>query len=229
MVPQGPCFVNTRRLAPIPRTPEGRRLFGGAVSASLRPMLSTRLLLLVALCGLLPLAGSCKKKKKTPRELASLSPDQACKHFFRRVKQCATPIHQLQADKLELKGPKRASFIRMRDRQLRESLSKLDLVCERYSLKTRKQQTEMDGCYRERTCDAFARCFTKMADADLRGPGGQKARTLQELRKRLQELKKLRLRKPGAGPGRPPSGLGHKHGPRPGAMLKPKPMTRPKP
>lgn len=182
-------------------------------------MSALRILLVLALCGAPSALGGCKKKKSPPKELASLSPEQACKHFFGRVKRCAASISRLQADKLSLKGEPRAAYLQKMHGQLKRSLSNLDLVCQRYALKTRKQQTEMDGCYRERTCDAFAQCFAKMADADVQGPGGQKARSLKELRKRLEELKKLRPRNPGEGVRGPRPGMRRRR--EPGPMVKP--------
>ncbi len=179
------------------------------------------------------LGGGCKKKKKPPTELASLSPTQACKHFFRRVKECANDINQIKADKLGIKASQRALFLKRLNERLKRTFSNPDLLCERYALKTRKQQTDMDKCYRERTCGAFAQCFVKMADADVGGSGMQGANTLLELRKRLKQLKSLRLRKPGA----PHHGHMHAHGPRPGPHPKgmtparpaPRPRLRPQP
>jgi hypothetical protein len=174
----------------------------------------------------LPTVGSCRKKKKPPpRELASLKPDQACKHFFRRVKTCAASINRIKADKLKLKGPRRATFLRQLAEQVSQAFSNLDLLCERYALKTRKQQTDMDRCYRERTCEAFGQCFVQMADAELSGPGGKRARTLEEIRKQIRELKDSRLRRPGGAP------HGHMHAPKPRPMpkTKPKPMLETKP
>jgi hypothetical protein len=165
----------------------------------------------MALLLVLPAVPACKEKRKPrPKELASLGPEEACRHFFARVRTCSGPITRIQADKLKLRGPQRQAFLKQRQDQLARAFRAPDLICERYALKTRKQQTDMDRCYRERTCNAFAECFVQMADAEVSGQGGKLS--VKELRKRLQELKRIR----------PP---GPKSSPKP----RPVPTPRPKP
>jgi hypothetical protein len=162
-------------------------------------------------------AAGCKERRKPrPKELASLSPEAACRHFFARVRTCSGSITRIQADKLGLRGPQRQAFLRQRQDHLARAFRAPGLICERYALKTRKQQTDMDRCYRERTCDAFAECFVQMADAEVSGQGGKLS--LPELRKRLQELKRTRPPGPKSSPE-----------PRPGPTPKPMPKPRPEP
>lgn len=168
-------------------------------------MFGYRVAIMVWCLGMLgPLAGCKKKPPPPPKELASLEPRQACKHFFGRVKRCADTINGLQADRLKLKGAQRRRYLREVGGRLQRSFSNLDLMCDQYAQKTRKQLQHMDRCYRERTCDGFARCFVKMADAEVKGKG---ANPLQDLRKQLQQLKQGR---------RPPPGPGQMHGHGPG-------------
>lgn len=178
-----------------------------------------------------PLAGCNKKKTPPPKELASLTPDQACKHFFGRVKTCSATINRIKADKLGLEGPRREVFLRQVGQQVKRAFSDLDRLCERYALKTRKQQTDMDRCYRERTCEAFGQCFVHMADAEMPGPGGKGAGNLEELRKQLRELKSTRLRRLKPKPRPKDTSHGHMHRPKPKAKTKPRPapQTTPEP
>ncbi len=163
------------------------------------------------LLGLAILQGAGCKKRETPppKELLSLTPGQACKSFFRRVGSCAQSINELKADELGLDGGQRTVFLRKVNDRLRRSLEDLDLVCARFAKKARQQQADMDRCYRKRTCAAFATCFVKMADSEVHGPAGNRARTLQELRKRLRKIN--RLRSPGLGPRNGPMGTGAGH------------------
>ena len=85
--------------------------------------------------------------------LAALSPDQACKHFFGRVKACASSINHIKAVKLGLKGAQRTSYVRQRTEQLNRAFSNVDLLCERYERKARKQRTDMNKCYRQTSCE----------------------------------------------------------------------------
>jgi len=175
--------------------------------------------LLVALCAL---AGCKKKQTRPPRNLASLTPDQACKHFFSRVKTCAPSINRIKADKLELKGTHRKNFLRQLGEQVDRAFLNLDRLCERYAVKSRKQRTDMNKCYRARTCRAFGQCFVELADADLRGSMGVGPATLKEIRKQLQGLK----RRPGRQPGGAPDG--HMHAPAdPNARTKSYPRPTP--
>ena len=184
--------------------------------------------LLFVLC---PLGGCKKKKKKPPSDLAALSPDQACKHFFGRVKACASSINRIKAGKLGLKGAQHRSYVRQRTEQLNRAFSNIDLLCERYEKKARKQQTDMNKCYRQTSCEAFGQCFVKMADADPMSGGGVGPGSLQKIRKKLLQLKNKRPGRPGG------HSHGHMHAPGPGpaAMTKPpprptpRPMTKPRP
>ncbi len=182
------------------------------------------------LCSVSPLGGCKKKTPPKPKELASLKPHEACKHFFGRVKSCAPAINRIKADKLGLKGGQREAYLRQVGQQVKRAFSNLELLCERYAIKSRKQQTDMDRCYRMRTCERFGQCFVKMADADITGPGGKGVDPLKEIRKQLQQLKKMRLRRPGQGlrPGEMAPGSGQGQGHR-GHMHAPTPKTRPRP
>lgn len=179
-------------------------------------MIGYRLTLVLLCVGVLGPQPGCKKKKAPPpKELASLEPRQACKHFFGRVKRCADTINELQADRLKLEGAQRRGFLQQVGMRLKRSFSDLDRLCERYAQKSRKQQHDMDRCYRERTCDGFARCFVQMADAEVKGMG---ANPLQDLRKQLEQLKQGR---------RPQQGHGHMHSHGPQPRPRPRPQPRP--
>jgi len=177
--------------------------------------------IIALLSWLSPLVG-CKKKTPPPKELASLKPEQACKHFFGRVKTCSASINRIKADKLGLKGAQRAAYLRQVGKQLSQAFSNLDLVCERYAVKTRKQQTDMDRCYQERTCDAFGQCFVQMADAEATGFGGMGAGALEELRKQIRALRSKQPPDQGMRPDGAP------HGRRLEGKPKKKPMSSPK-
>ncbi|MFH2007601.1 MAG: hypothetical protein ABI333_13530 [bacterium] len=107
--------------------------------------------------------GGCKKKPVRPKELKSLSKDKACRAFFERVRSCSSFIDGLKADKLKLSGAKRESYLKKLKIRSARAFRDIPTLCRYITRKLTEQLDQLDTCYRQAECPAFASCFVEIA------------------------------------------------------------------